>query len=437
MTKKQYNNVIRWTLAQSDKKEDSLTIGRKIFKNLGMPFPNGDYKKVLQTLMSGKYMGWKSCTLEQARKCTEEGIPAVAMNLNRVIVITPDEAEEVVINDTENSGMAETMAMSVDEITVEDRMDMQVFAYAVMEENVVGGEAMSVQVAGRTGGSGGTIYASPRYISVCEGAKIRSTPSYQENNENVIISLDPNSVVIVPKEASICDDKYEWIKIIYFNPSTYEECEGWTALSNTLPLHSGSIPEKSAVVNSLNKTLSDKEKLTNALYIYGYLHLRSESNSWSKNAIYAMLGNMDQESHINPNFWENRKVDQDNPNAGYGLTQWSRPNTKYFDWVEKRNGQREDIDWQLNRILFEVRADHLVNMGYDSEEIKQADQWLEELHSKPISFYDFTTCNDKTPEMLSEYFLRCYENPKDVESRVQTRKNLAHKWKRLIEEMLP
>lgn len=235
MTKNQYNNVIRWTLAQGEGEEDSLTVGKKIFKNLGMPFLKGDYKEVLQTLMSGKYMGWKECTLEQARKCTGQGIPAEAMNLNRVIVIAPNDAEEVVIGEDEKVSMMEAMVMTADEINVEDRMDMQIFAYAVIEEDVTGIETVSVQAAGRTGGSSGLdgkSYSSPRWISEKIGAVIRSSLSANSGELDI---LEQNRMVIVHNTPSIYnyDDGYEWIKVTYFKTDDGAECTGWIVVDNT------------------------------------------------------------------------------------------------------------------------------------------------------------------------------------------------------------
>lgn len=142
---------------------------------------------------------------------------------------------------------------------------------------------------------------------------------------------------------------------------------------------------------------------------------------------------MEKESQLNPNFWENKETN--NFDKGYGLTQWTLA-TKYLNWISKRNGEKDDIDWQLNRLIFEVQADYLKEKGYDDKEVLLADQWIDSHHLNPISFYEFTVSEDKTPEDFAEYFLRCYENPANIESEVQLRRNLTNKWKRLVEETL-
>ena len=57
----------------------------------------------------------------------------------------------------------------------------------------------------------------------------------------------------------------------------------------------------------------------NARYIYSYL----SDKGWSKNAICAFLGNIEQESVLNPGAWEEFKIISND--RGYGLIQWTPP----------------------------------------------------------------------------------------------------------------
>ena len=68
MNKKQYNNVIDWTLRheQAAQTEDSLTTARVIFKNLGIALPNGSMQEVYDTIKTDAYMGWRACTMQEA-----------------------------------------------------------------------------------------------------------------------------------------------------------------------------------------------------------------------------------------------------------------------------------------------------------------------------------------------------------------------------------
>lgn len=48
-----------------------------------------------------------------------------------------------------------------------------------------------------------------------------------------------------------------------------------------------------------------------------------------------------------------------------------------------------------------------------------------------MSFADFTV-SIKAPSVLSEYFTRCYENPKNVNSEVPLRQTNTAKWHKLL-----
>lgn len=146
--------------------------------------------------------------------------------------------------------------------------------------------------------------------------------------------------------------------------------------------------------------------LTNARYIYKYL----KDKGWSANAIYAILGNMEAESKINPGRWE---VSNDT-SKGYGLTQWT-PATKYINWLSA-GSTKSDIDNQLSRIIYEV---------------KNALQWNSSKHSPALSFSAFTTSTE-TCSVLAEYFVRCYEMPTSVSSKVSARQTNASKWSTLL-----
>lgn len=84
----------------------------------------------------------------------------------------------------------------------------------------------------------------------------------------------------------------------------------------------------------------------NAQYILNYLC----SRGWTKNAVCAMLGNMQTESSINPGIWEG--LNYGNYNGGYGLVQWT-PAYKYTDWAVARGYGIGDINGQLERIIWE------------------------------------------------------------------------------------
>lgn len=145
-----------------------------------------------------------------------------------------------------------------------------------------------------------------------------------------------------------------------------------------------------------SEALTTSEMTVNANYIYSAL----TAKGWSKNAICAMLGNMQAESSINPGRWQSDDVG--NTSLGYGLVQWT-PATKYFEWLEGTSYiDPSEMDANLARILYEV---------------ENGLQWIA-TSSYGLSFKEFTTSNLSVSE-LAKAFLLNYERPADQSESVQ------------------
>lgn len=99
MNKKQYNNVIDWTLKneQSAQAEDTLGTARAIFNNMGVALPNGDVKEVYETIKSNDYMGWRSCTMQEAQQAADNGTAAIGISEDRIVVLSAKDEEEPVM----------------------------------------------------------------------------------------------------------------------------------------------------------------------------------------------------------------------------------------------------------------------------------------------------------------------------------------------------
>lgn len=134
-----------------------------------------------------------------------------------------------------------------------------------------------------------------------------------------------------------------------------------------------------------NYYLSVSQMTTNAEYIYSYLL----GYGWSKNAICAMLGNMQRESTINPGIWQN--LDSGNTSLGYGLVQWT-PATKYLDWCDTLGYDPSTMEANLERIIYELvnNLQYIVTDTY------------------PETFSEFTQ-STKSVEYLTKVFLYNYE----------------------------
>ncbi|WP_372999657.1 phage tail tip lysozyme [Lutispora sp.] len=94
--------------------------------------------------------------------------------------------------------------------------------------------------------------------------------------------------------------------------------------------------------------MTDEQQKANAQYIYDYLI----DEGWSKNAIAGLLGNIQQESQLNPGVWQ----DLNNTKLGYGQVQWD-DTTKFLDWAElnvnNANGMAQNDPKQLMDLQLE------------------------------------------------------------------------------------
>lgn len=152
---------------------------------------------------------------------------------------------------------------------------------------------------------------------------------------------------------------------------------------------------------SKNDFLTAGEMQNNATIVYSYLI----DKGWSKNAVSALLGNLQTESNINPGLWQDRVISEA---SGFGLVQWT-PSTNYTNWAKNKGYAIDDGYGQLCWIDEET-----VNKG----------QWIQTT-AYPISFDDFKKSNDEI-DYLTYAFMYNFERP---ESLVQpTRITQAEYW---------
>lgn len=139
-----------------------------------------------------------------------------------------------------------------------------------------------------------------------------------------------------------------------------------------------------------SKSLTKAQQQINAKYIWSFL----KDHGWSMNAVAGMLGNMQEESSINPGRWQSDDVGD--TYSGYGLVQWT-PASKYINWC-KNNGYSDpsEMDNNLRRILYELEN----NIQYAATS------------SYNLSFKEFSV-STKSASYLGKAFLLNYERPKD------------------------
>lgn len=154
-----------------------------------------------------------------------------------------------------------------------------------------------------------------------------------------------------------------------------------------------------------DKYLNEADKQNNAQIIYSYL----SSRGWTRNAICGLLGNMEQESTINPNAWQGA---EGNTNLGFGLVQWT-PATKILDYFREKGvyGQIKKYgDTELQRLIDEM------NGKYEA--------WIQTA-KYPVSFKEFST-STQDYRWCTECFLLNYERAGQPE--LEKRYEYSKKW---------
>lgn len=133
-----------------------------------------------------------------------------------------------------------------------------------------------------------------------------------------------------------------------------------------------------------NRYLSQSEMENNATIVSSYLFTRG----WSVNAIAGALGNIQQESTINPAIWEGLQENS----GGFGLVGWT-PYTKYTDWADSKGYEWDDGDGQLEWLNTEiVDGNHWDSTVYD------------------MTFEEFKT-STKDSSYLCKVFCYSFEKP--------------------------
>jgi len=98
MNKKQYNNVIEYTLTHETNAQcsDSLKVVRAIFNNMRIALPNGDIGEVYETIKTNDYMGWRSCTMQEVQAAANNGTAAIGISKDRIAVLSANDEEQPV-----------------------------------------------------------------------------------------------------------------------------------------------------------------------------------------------------------------------------------------------------------------------------------------------------------------------------------------------------
>ena len=157
--------------------------------------------------------------------------------------------------------------------------------------------------------------------------------------------------------------------------------------SYTLDVGGGLELEPDFTGHTGNYYLSEAERADNAKLIYQIL----TGYGWSKNAICATLGNLEQESTLSPGI---RQI----YGSGFGLAQWT-PGSNYTNWAAKNGYDDASIEGQLLFLNWTMRSDCPTEykMWYRTSSFN-------------LTYEEFI-CSTQPVTYLTEAFMREYERP--------------------------
>lgn len=235
----------------------------------------------------------------------------------------------------------------------------------------------------------------------------------------VVEEIRPNGDIVTSnsgytrESAAEMDRLYFWTEVCtnYGNGeylSSWERswgytCQGFIYLNGT--------PQSKAWIYG-NRYLNQTEMNNNAECTFDYLY----SLGYSQNAIYAILGNAQQESGINPAIWENLTIDT---SRGYGLFQWT-PSTVYTNWANQHSYAIDDGYKQLDWVDTEM------DNGY----------WVQR-NGYNITFSDFIHDTTHSIDWLTSAWYYNFENPGPSDTTLPIRKQYAADWENYFQGYTP
>ena len=131
MNKTQYNSIIYGTVNQEPHLQ-GLELIRKICDNMGVALPHGDCEAILTTLRTNNYMGWRRCSITEAKQAINNGTATIAISENNIAIIA---AENNDLSTVENNGII----IIVNEVTPALEvvgMEFYAYNYAKMDEEI-------------------------------------------------------------------------------------------------------------------------------------------------------------------------------------------------------------------------------------------------------------------------------------------------------------
>ena len=139
MTGAQYKNVIKWSILQNfdPKSDSSFAIIKIIFNNLGIAYPNAEQARAVEIIKRNNFLGWRGCNINESQMYANKGVPAIAANDERIIIISPEEdiGDLSIISDVE--GLNVGFVKTIYELTGDEIKSMAFFTYCHDNKKII------------------------------------------------------------------------------------------------------------------------------------------------------------------------------------------------------------------------------------------------------------------------------------------------------------
>lgn len=137
-----------------------------------------------------------------------------------------------------------------------------------------------------------------------------------------------------------------------------------------------------------------------------------------------MLGNIQQESQLNPGVWQ----DLNNTNLGYGLVQWDDA-TKFLDWAELNVNDANEMAENNPKQLMDLQLEFLIWSSETSTPSSVREWFPTTNYDSPYRMYfeDYIVSTNDVGD-LALVFHGSYERSADDARRKQNRIDYANKW---------
>jgi len=179
-------------------------------------------------------------------------------------------------------------------------------------------------------------------------------------------------------------------------------------------------PNVYALVSTDSTRLTDEQQKSNAKYIYDYL----SNEGWTKEAICGLLGNIQQESHLNHGVWQ----DLNNTNLGYGLVQWDDA-TKFLGWAELDADGTNEMAQNNPKQLMDLQLEFLIWSSLKTTPSSKREWFPTTNYDSPYKmFYEEYIVSTKDVGDLALVFHGSYERSADNATRRQNRIDYANMW---------